>query len=143
MNHNKASSVVLNNALNKRLVDKRCQERRKGISWKTIRLSGLLTTEEMLYVLDGKNVTKPRSLKKRHLDEKNVTKPRSLKKRHLVARFKRNFRNHFLSSYLQYKDYVLFQSHLHLEKERVPTLEAFLLLDFHYIARTKKLDCSQ
>ena len=127
MNHDKESSVVFNNALNKRLVDKGCQERRKGISWKTIRLSGLLTTEEMLYVLD----------------EKNVTKPRSLKKRHLVARFKRYFRNHFLSSYLQYKDYVLFQSHLHLEKERVPTLEAFLLLDFHYIARTKKLDCSQ
>ena len=102
-------------------------KKRKGITWKTVRLTGLLTTEEMLYVLD----------------EKNLTKVKSLKRRHLVARFKRSFRNHSLADYLQYKDYILFQSHFDLEKERVPKLDALLLLDFHYIARAKKVRCSQ
>jgi hypothetical protein len=109
------------------LVKKGWQIKRKCIPWKTIRLSGLLTTEEMLYVLN----------------EKNATKPRSLKRSHLVARFKRRFRNHFLSSYLQYKSNVLFESHSHLKTKREYTLEALLLLDYYYIASAKKVDCSR
>ena len=109
-------------------MDEQFLQKRKGMSWKTVRLSEqLLTTKEMRYILD----------------EKNVTKPKSLKRRHLIARFKRSFRNHILAEYLQYKDYVLFQSHFDLEKERVPKLHALLLLDFHYIARATKVSCSQ
>jgi hypothetical protein len=95
------------------------------VSWKTIRLSGLLTTEEiMLYALD----------------ENNANKSRSSEKRNVASRFKRHFRNHSMSLYLQYKDFVLFESQFQLKEERRFTREALLILDFHYIASTKKID---
>lgn len=98
------------------------QIRRKVITWETLQLFDVITPNEMFYALNEENV---------------ITKLTSSNKRKLVARFKRRFKNHPISEYLQYKDGQLFQSFSYLKRDRISIKEALLLLDFHYLTITK------
>ena len=97
--------------------------RRNGISWNNIHMKGLLSTQQMQYLLN---------------EPINMDRLNKTERRNLLGRFRRRFKNNdSIQNYLFYKDNILYESNFRLRGRRDILIDAFLLLDYCYIESCK------